>query len=66
MSEVSQRIAGLSEEKRRLLEKLLEKEGVATSRPTAIPRASRSGPLPLSFSQQRLWFLDQLQPGSPF
>jgi len=33
---------------------------------TAIRPAPRDGDLPLSFSQKRLWFLDQLEPGNPF
>ncbi len=31
----------------------------------AIPTIPRDRPLPLSFSQERLWFLDLFQPGSP-
>jgi amino acid adenylation domain-containing protein len=32
---------------------------------SAIPRRpADTGPLPLSYSQERLWFIDQLQPGS--
>ena len=52
-------VAGLAEVVERM-----QQGGQAWSALPILP-VRRAGPLPLSFAQQRLWFLDQLEPGSP-
>jgi amino acid adenylation domain-containing protein/thioester reductase-like protein len=52
----------LSAERRALAEALLKERAPETRK---ITRTGESGPAPLSFAQERLWFVHQLQPDSP-
>jgi aspartate racemase len=62
MSDIAKHITDLSVEKRQLLDRYLKSAGLNLSRAVIIPQSRDTNRFALSFAQQRLWFLDQLEP----
>ncbi|GAA6169342.1 amino acid adenylation domain-containing protein [Sessilibacter corallicola] len=65
---IAKRLSALSNEKRAALTQRLEQEGIDIWQLPIVP-VDLSGKQPplaqLSFAQQRLWFIDQVNPGNP-
>ncbi len=60
MADFSRRLAELSDDKRSLLERVLRRDGQASSVPV-LPRGASAGrSIPLTFTQESLWFMCQL------
>jgi len=61
----NERLTNLSPAKRALLELRLTQGSIDPAAVGSIPRRADRDAAPLSFAQQRLWFLNQLEPESP-
>ncbi|MCA9959878.1 MAG: hypothetical protein KC443_12630, partial [Anaerolineales bacterium] len=65
MRDSTEDLFDLSDDKLALLDLLLEEEGLeAPVVPRILPRPTDIDALPLSYAQQRLWFLEELTPGT--
>ena len=63
MNEISSRVANLSPEQ--LAKLAYELKASRASKAQELPKRIPGEPCPLSFAQQRLWFIAQLEPDNP-
>jgi amino acid adenylation domain-containing protein len=66
MSEAMKDTSGLSPEERVALVMQLKRTADASAPREVIARRAETGATPLSFAQQRLWFLNVMEPNSPY
>ncbi|MDM9379431.1 amino acid adenylation domain-containing protein [Chlorogloeopsis sp. ULAP01] len=64
MSNFSENLGDISPEQYELLQLLLKKRGISKPEQRTIPKRIEQSHCQLSFAQQRLWFLNQLNPDS--
>jgi non-ribosomal peptide synthetase component F len=64
MSDLSKQLETLSPKKRALFELLFKEQAKRAAPEQTIPRRTADGPAPLSYGQQQMWFLDQIEPDS--
>src|ERR1051325_2146072 len=65
MRDLTERIAALSPEQRALFAAKLKERGLSTPQPQVIPRRKQQNYNRLSFDQERIWIVDQIEPGNP-
>ena len=66
MKDCDDRLSHLTPEQRSLLTLRLARQRVEQTRNNVVGRRKNPGKYPLSYAQERLWFLNQIEPHNPF